>query len=127
MCIRDRYIESGEANTKWKIPENWPYKEARELFLNPDVIKGSEIDLKWSEPKEQELVDYMCKEKGFNEERIRSGIKRLQKGLKTGIQGRLDGFFKVKPKTKAQLAEAAAKAKSAKKAGAKNKVTKPRR
>ena len=122
-----QYIESGEANTKWKIPENWPYKEARELFLNPDVIKGSEIDLKWSEPKEQELVDYMCKEKGFNEERIRSGIKRLQKGLKTGIQGRLDGFFKVKPKTKAQLAEAAAKAKSAKKAGAKNKVTKPRR
>ncbi|SCU89912.1 LANO_0D06876g1_1 [Lachancea nothofagi CBS 11611] len=106
------YIESGDANNKWKIPENWPYQEARDLFLKPDVLKGSEIDLKWTEPLEQELIDYMCKEKGFNEERIRSGIKRLQKGLKTGVQGRLDGFFKLKPKTKEQLAVANAKAKS---------------
>ncbi|CUS20657.1 LAQU0S01e11628g1_1 [Lachancea quebecensis] len=108
------FIESGQANNKWKVPENWPYKEARQLFLDPDVIKATEVDLKWSEPQEQELVDYMCKEKGFNEERIRSGIKRLQKGLKTGVQGRLDGFFKVKPKNKEQLAAANAKAKSTK-------------
>lgn len=102
---------------------------ARQLFLDPDVVKGSEVDLKWSEPQEQELVDFMCKEKGFNEERIRSGIKRLQKGLKTGVQGRLDGFFKVKPKNKEQLAAANAKAKSTKagKQATKGKVGKPGR
>ncbi|KAM3163443.1 Flap endonuclease 1 [Lachancea thermotolerans] len=123
------YIESGQANNKWKVPENWPFKEARQLFLDPDVVKGSEVDLKWSEPQEQELVDFMCKEKGFNEERIRSGIKRLQKGLKTGVQGRLDGFFKVKPKNKEQLAAANAKAKSTKagKQATKGKVGKPGR
>ncbi|SCU94674.1 LADA_0G10242g1_1 [Lachancea dasiensis] len=119
-----KYIESGEANNKWKVPDNWPYQEARKLFLEPDVVKGSEIDLKWTEPQEQDLIDFMCKEKGFNEERIRSGIKRLQKGLKTGVQGRLDGFFKVKPKTKEQLAVANEKAKSAKGTKAKGKVSK---
>ncbi|SCU92350.1 LAFA_0F09736g1_1 [Lachancea sp. 'fantastica'] len=118
------YIESGEANNKWKIPENWPFREARELFLNPDVIKGSEVDLKWVEPQEEALIEFMCKEKGFNEERIRSGIKRLQKGLKTGVQGRLDGFFKVKPKTKEQLAAANAKAKTVN-TKTKGKVMKP--
>ncbi|SCV01553.1 LAME_0G16974g1_1 [Lachancea meyersii CBS 8951] len=123
------YIESGEANNKWKVPENWPFREARELFINPDVIKGSEVDLKWTEPQEDALIEFMCKEKGFNEERIRSGIKRLQKGLKTGVQGRLDGFFKVKPKTKEQLAMANAKAKTAKNSAAKTKgkVGKPGR
>lgn len=109
------FIESGEANNKWKIPEHWPFKEARDLFLRPDVLDPSEINLKWKEPQEDALVEFMCKQKGFNEDRIRAGIKRLQKGLKTGVQGRLDGFFKVKPKTKEQLAAAAAKAKANKK------------
>lgn len=122
------YIESGEANNKWKVPENWPYKEARELFVKPDVIDANEIDLKWTPPKEDELIQYLCHEKKFSEERVRSGIKRLQKGLKSGVQGRLDGFFKVVPKTKEQLEAAAAKAKLAKKnaKGAKGKVTKRR-
>ncbi|CEP60940.1 multifunctional nuclease RAD27 LALA0_S02e03136g [Lachancea lanzarotensis] len=120
------YIESGEANNKWKVPENWPFREARELFLNPDVVKGSDVDLKWVEPQEEALIEFMCKEKGFNEERIRSGIKRLQKGLKTGVQGRLDGFFKVKPKTKEQLVAANAKAKTAN-TKTKGKIMKPGR
>jgi flap endonuclease-1 len=31
----------------------------------------------------------------FSEDRIRSGITKLQKARKTSVQGRLDGFFKV--------------------------------
>lgn len=31
------WIEKG--NTKYTVPENWPYAEARELFLNPEVKK----------------------------------------------------------------------------------------
>ncbi|CCF55502.1 hypothetical protein KAFR_0A00640 [Kazachstania africana CBS 2517] len=120
------YIDSGDTKTKWKIPENWPYKEARELFLKPDVINGNDITLKWNPPKEQELIDYLCKDKGFSEERVKSGIKRLQKGLKSGVQGRLDGFFKAVPKTKEQLAAASAKAKANKKANTKGKIGKRR-
>lgn len=119
------FVESGESNNKWKIPENWPYQEARELFLKPDVLDGKEISLKWSAPKEDELIEFLCVQKKFSEERVRSGIKRLQKGLKSGVQGRLDGFFQMVPKTKEQLEAAAAKAKLAKKnAKAKGRVSK---
>ncbi|SCV00380.1 LAMI_0G04676g1_1 [Lachancea mirantina] len=121
------FIESGESNAKWKIPENWAYKEARDLFLKPDVLDASDINLKWTEPQEDALVEFMVKEKGFNEERVRTGIQRLRKGLKTGVQGRLDGFFKVRPKTQEQLATAAASAKAAKKKAPKGKVGKNKR
>ncbi|QLL30572.1 hypothetical protein HG536_0A03900 [Torulaspora globosa] len=123
------YIESGEANNKWKVPEDWPYREARQLFLSPDVIDGNEINLKWAPPKEDELIEFLCHQKKFSEERVRSGIARLRKGLKAGVQVRLDGFFQVVPRTKEQLAAAAAKAKQAKATGkgkAKGKVAKRR-
>ena len=36
----------------------------------------------------------------FSEERVRKGAEKLQKFLNTKQQGRLDGFFSVKPKDK---------------------------
>lgn len=41
------------------------FKEARALFLKPDVIDGSTFDFKWNEPDEEGIVQYMCVEKGF--------------------------------------------------------------
>ncbi len=41
------------------------YKEARELFIHPDVIDPETIDLKWTDPDEEGIVQYMCNEKGF--------------------------------------------------------------
>jgi len=38
-------------------------------------------------------------EKGFSEDRVRSGASRLSKGSKTQQQSRLEGFFKPKDKT----------------------------
>lgn len=89
-----KFIESSE-KTKYKVPEEWPYKEARELFKNPEVVPGDEVDLKWEAPDIDGLVEYMVKHHGFNEQRIRDGAEKLKKGLKGGTQGRLDGFFKV--------------------------------
>ena len=37
----------------------------------------------------------MCGEKGFAEDRIRNGAKKLAKARQGSTQGRLDGFFKV--------------------------------
>ncbi|AGO10404.1 AaceriABL052Cp [[Ashbya] aceris (nom. inval.)] len=119
------FISNG-GNAKWKVPENWPYKEARALFLQPDVVDAETVLLKWEEPKEEELIEFMCKEKGFNEDRIKSGIQKLRKGLKGGVQGRLDSFFKVKPKTTEELAASARKAQAAKKSNQKGKVIKRR-
>lgn len=118
------YIQQNQDNCKWKIPEGWQYKEARQLFLNPEVIPGKSIDLKWVPPNEEELIKYLCGEKLFNEERVKNGIQRLKKGLKNGTQVRLDGFFKVVPKTKEELEKANQRAKAQLK---KNKITKRRR
>lgn len=95
-----KYIQENPDKTKYKLPEVWPYDEARELFLNPEVIPAEEASFKWKEPDLQGLIDFMVKEKGFSEDRMKSGVEKLKKGLKGGVQGRLDGFFKVVPKAK---------------------------
>jgi len=84
---------------KYTVPENWNYKQARELFINPDVTDPETIDLKWSEPDEEALIKYMCGDKQFNEERIRAGVKKILKTRTTTTQGRLDSFFTVLPST----------------------------
>jgi len=83
--------------SKYSAPENWPFKEARRLFVEPEVTKASEIDLqlKWNEPDVEGLVAYLCGDKQFNEDRIRNGAKKLHKARNTETQGRLDGFFTV--------------------------------
>lgn len=80
---------------KYTVPDDWMYREARELFKNPEVTQGEEVELKWTEPNEEELIDFMVRQKGFNEDRIRNGIKKLTKARSGSTQGRLDGFFKV--------------------------------
>ncbi|CAH3042368.1 unnamed protein product [Pocillopora meandrina] len=82
---------------KYILPEEWPYQEARELFKNPEVLQDEDVNLKWEAPNEEELVKFLVEEKGFNEERIRSGVKKVLKARKGSTQGRLDSFFKVFP------------------------------
>ncbi|KAK6460047.1 PIN domain-like protein [Scheffersomyces coipomensis] len=92
------FIKENPDKTKYKLPENWPYDEARQLFLNPEVTKASDVSFKWVEPDVDGLIEFMVRQKGFSEDRIRSGAEKLKKGLKSGVQGRLDGFFSVVPK-----------------------------
>jgi flap endonuclease-1 len=84
---------------KHTIPENWLFSEARRLFITPDVTPGEEFDFKWEKPDEEGLIKYMCEEKGFAEDRIRNGLKKLLKARQGTTQGRLDSFFKVLPST----------------------------
>lgn len=83
--------------SKYPPPENWMFTEARRLFKTPDVTPATELDLKWEKPDEEGLVAYMCGEKGFGEDRIRNGCKKLVKARGGATQGRLDSFFKVLP------------------------------
>ncbi|KAM4722071.1 flap endonuclease 1 [Rhinophrynus dorsalis] len=80
---------------KYPVPDNWLHKEARQLFLHPEVVETESVELKWTEPDEEGLVAFMCGEKHFNEDRIRNGTKKLAKNRQGSMQGRLDDFFKV--------------------------------
>ncbi|CAB3408030.1 unnamed protein product [Caenorhabditis bovis] len=86
--------------TKYPPPENWPYKRARELFKEPEVMNPDEINLVWKEPDVEGVVAFMCGEKNFNEERIRSALTRMQKSRNAGTQGRIDSFFNVSGQVK---------------------------
>jgi len=85
---------------KYTIPEGWLFKEARKLFIKPDVTPADQLDLKWKAPDEEALINYMVKDKGFSEDRIRNGAKKILKAKKTSTQGRMDTFFKVIPSNK---------------------------
>jgi len=84
---------------KHVVPENWLYQEARRLFKDPEVEDGENIEIKWEKPDEEGLVEFMCKEKNFAEDRIRKGAKKLVDARQVKPQGRLDSFFKVLPST----------------------------
>lgn len=44
-------------------------------------------------------MKFLCGDRQFSEDRVRSGAKKLQKARGTSTQGRLDSFFKVLPST----------------------------
>eukprot|EP00917_Polyrhabdina_sp_WS-2016_P022266 GHVP01048326.1.p1 GENE.GHVP01048326.1~~GHVP01048326.1.p1 ORF type:complete len:351 (-),score=71.57 GHVP01048326.1:953-2005(-) len=80
-----------------KPDEDWPYKEARHIIKNPDVIKDIEelkSHLIWKQCNKVELEKYLVKECGFGQERFDSGMNRIDKAVKKGKQVRLDKFFK---------------------------------
>ena len=79
---------------KYSIPEDWPYQHVRQLFESPDVVIELVEPLKWNMPDTEALVDYMVKQNGFSEVRVRAAIGKIVKARKTAPQGRLDTFFK---------------------------------
>lgn len=58
--------------------------------------------MKWNEPDENGLVEFLCGDRNFSEERIRNGAKKLAKAKGGATQGRLDSFFKVVSTTPAK-------------------------
>ncbi|KAJ6513343.1 flap endonuclease 1 [Mycena sanguinolenta] len=93
------------------VPEEWPWEDAKKIFQKPDVTPADEIELEWTNPDVDGLVQFLVTEKGFNEERVRKGAEKLTKFLNSKQQGRLDGFFTVTPKEKKSPSKADAKGK----------------
>lgn len=91
-CI-EKIIEELDP-TKYKIPQDFPYKEARELFKSPDVLKQSDIPpLKWRTPDEEGLMEFLVKEKHFDGKRVKSALTRIAAAKSKSTQGRLESFF----------------------------------
>lgn len=117
--------------TKYPIPEDYNYEGVRQLFKEPDVTKAEDVKLVWGDPdvegcfcfvplhclcSKQEkiakgLVQFLCKEKGFNEERVRSSVAKMQKNKSGTVQNRLTAYFGAPQKKAAAPAPAASKGK----------------
>ena len=81
--------------TKYPLPEPFPFEEARQLFVNPEVtdVKCPDVDFKWTEPDAEGLKKFLVEEKQFAEERVNKAIERLNKCKGKNSQARLENFF----------------------------------
>ncbi len=52
----------------------------REIFLHPKV--RDDYKLEWKEPKVEGVVDFLCREKDFSEDRVRKALEKMQEGTK---------------------------------------------
>lgn len=96
---REEHAEEGKKKKGGvQVPEEWPWEAAKKLFQQPDVIPADQVELEWTSPDVEGLVDFLVRDKGFNEERVRKGAEKLAKFLNAKQQGRLDSFFTAKPK-----------------------------
>jgi flap endonuclease-1 len=78
---------------KHPVPEDFLYKESAAAFANPDIKEAAEIKLEWKEPDEAGLIKFLVEDKGFNMDRVVSGIKKLKEAKGKSSQTRLESFF----------------------------------
>jgi flap endonuclease-1 len=65
------YIENAEFPTE---PQR-----IREIFLKPAVTDNYRLE--WLEPDTEGVVDFICRERDFSEDRVRKALERMQKGI----------------------------------------------
>ncbi|KAM9324624.1 flap endonuclease 1-like [Gastrophryne carolinensis] len=93
-----------------RIPPDFRFQEARKLFMEPNVADVNSLQLKWENPDEDGVVQFLCKQKCMNENKVRNGLKKLHpaekprkrkasstgKGSSPGKQRKMQEFFPVR-------------------------------
>mmetsp|Transcript_5204 Transcript_5204/g.9373 ORF Transcript_5204/g.9373 Transcript_5204/m.9373 type:complete len:393 (+) Transcript_5204:199-1377(+) len=81
---------------KYQVPQMMLDRldEIRGIFKKPDVIDAEEVDIKFSKCDEQGVIDFLVKEKAFDETRVRSSLTKLASTKAATSQKRMDSFFK---------------------------------
>jgi flap endonuclease-1 len=64
---------------KYIVPENWRYEPARQLFINPEVISASSVELQWKPPDIEGIVHLMSDQNGFAEGIVLNSAQKLLK------------------------------------------------
>lgn len=68
-------------------------EKVKDIFLHPKVTNN--YTLEWNTPQAEKIVDFLCKEHDFSEDRVRRAIDKMERGLKDKkTMTTLDGFFK---------------------------------
>ena len=64
----------------------------REIFLNPKITDN--YQLIWREPDIEGVVDFLCRERDFSEDRVRKALEKMTAGIKkTKGKVTLESFF----------------------------------
>ena len=89
----EKVLENLDA-AKYKIPDPFPYEEARKLFKEPNVLSGPDLPpMKFAAPDLDGLIQFLVVEKNFNEQRVRNAVDRINAAKSKSTQGRLESFF----------------------------------
>ena len=78
---KDNAMSANGKKPKYIVPSEFNFEEVRKLFKEPRVVEKSEIqkDIKWEKPNEEGLKEFLVKEKGFSEDKVEKGLKKLLK------------------------------------------------
>lgn len=64
----------------------------RRIFLNPPVTTN--YSLSWSAPNEKKVVDFLCRERDFSEDRVRKAVSRMVDAKPSGTKkSTLESYF----------------------------------
>ncbi len=67
------------------------YNRVREFFLNPPVT--DEYELVWKNANEEKIIEFMCEERDFSEERVKSALEKIEEFKSVRDQKSLDAWF----------------------------------
>src|SRR5437660_9149266 len=91
LLRENRSIEQiASKNPEFKTPPN--LQRIRQIFLKPEVT--AHYSLRWTEPQAENLVRFLCGDRDFSEERVRTAVERMKRAPVTS-QGKqtLESFF----------------------------------
>ena len=90
-CIED-IIDTIE--TDKRPPEDWKFRQAREMFKHPKVTSANQVKLEWSAPDSDKIIELLVNRHGFDIKRVKAALERVIKSHTLGSQKRMDDFFK---------------------------------
>jgi flap endonuclease-1 len=80
----------GKKDPGFKTPEN--LDQLRNIFVKPEITTNYRLE--WREPDIEGIVRFLCGDRDFNEERVRTAVERARGGLsKHAGKQTLDSFF----------------------------------
>jgi flap endonuclease-1 len=82
-------IERLLAESEIEAIEN--YELVRAIFLQPDVNES--YDLRWSTLDEDKVLEFLCEEHDFSEERVRKVLKKITAPKTTGTQKNIEQWL----------------------------------
>ena len=83
----DNMILDADFSSKYTLPDNFNYKEAREYFINPPVNEIKKEELVWSIPKYDELKELLKTKYEYSDQNINKLFGVLQGGYYSVISG----------------------------------------